>query len=256
MAPGVERLGAVLAPGAQRGGQRGNPHHLPGARRAALLEQLGAVLRGHQRCRAALPQGGGERRYRVALVRQGGGGRHHLVTRQGAETALQVEPRRRRAGHRDVVRVIRRQRAAQPLPCQQFQAEPPGATPGAVQGMYGAGRRLVVQHETVAAEAGLTRHRDLQPGRGRHRGVGGGAARGQHLQAEQRRLRRRGGHHAAPRQHRRAAADVVNTGRNLHVAVHCTTCLSQPVHSATRETMKMTHAAVRDGRSIRTNLRR
>ena len=185
----VERLRALAAQARSEAGKRGNAHHLAGMRRAALREQFGAVARRAELAGGGLPQARTDGRHRVPGAGQLGGRLHHLRTRQDTETGVQVSPGGRSAGHGHVVGVASGQDGRQPLAPQQLQAQSAGAAPGAVEGVHGAARRLVVEHEAVAAEPGLAGHGDLHAGRRRQRRVGRAAPGGEHAQAEQRRLR-------------------------------------------------------------------
>ena len=66
---------------------------------------------------------------------------------QDAEAGVQVGPGGGGARHGHVVGVAGGQGGRQPLAAQQLQAQSAGAASGAVEGVHGAARRLVVEYE-------------------------------------------------------------------------------------------------------------
>lgn len=201
----VERVGAALGHPAQGARQGRIAEQLARPGGAAVDQQLAtATVRSQLAIDRGPPQARGHGGDREALLGQLDGRRQHLGQRQPPVPGDGVLPARAGARHRDRMGVEGRPRIAEAHGPEPRQVEARRCAAGSVEGAHLSGGRVVEEPEAVAADARAAGLGDAEGGGGRHRRVGGVAARGQHAQARGRGQRLAGGHHGAATDHGRA----------------------------------------------------
>ena len=187
----VERVGPSRGDLAERPGQPRVAEHLARPRASTVDRQCPATgCPGEDPLGPAAPVEGGERRHGEALFREPDRGRERLRDAEGPVTCEHVAPSRAGARDGDRVRVAGIGEpgavgvlAHEALPAHQVDGERRGRPARAVQSRDPAGRRLVVQGEAVAPDAGGAGFGDVEHRGHGDRGVRRGSAVLEHAQA-------------------------------------------------------------------------
>jgi len=203
-APGVHRRRAFAGQVPQRRGQLGRPHRHAGRGGNTAGEVHRARL---QPIGGPPPPLGGARPNLHPLLRAADGRLQQTGPRQCAEPLVERGPPRDRARHG------RAPRATGWHPVDPERPDGVGGhrrrgPAGGVEHQRPAGAGRPVQRHQVAADPVRARLRHGQRRRDGHRGVGGGAARGQHVHPDPGGHRLGGGHHAARPRDRKLGGPV------------------------------------------------
>ncbi len=158
----------------ERPGEVGEPHHLAGIWRPAVGEERrgGRRVAGQKRLLVA-PQAGADLADREAALGELARGLEEVGQRQATELRGGVRPQPYRARDGDRLRAARGHVLAA---AHRFEGRVRPGAPGALETAHTARRRLEIQEEGVAAEAGHHRREDRHRGPHRHARVGGRAA--------------------------------------------------------------------------------